>query len=104
MTAEDVQNVLDVEKPYGVIITFGGQTAHNLCRYFSTHGIRILGTSADSVDIAEDRERFEALLEKYSIPRPKAITVMTKEEALAAAESWNIPSCSVLRTSSADRI
>ena len=91
LTPEDVQHVLDVEKPYGVIITFGGQTAINLCSYFDTHGIRILGTSADSVDRAEDRERFEALLEKYSIPRPKAITVMTKEEALAAAEKLKYP-------------
>ena len=91
LTPEDVQHVLDVEKPYGVIITFGGQTAINLCSYFDTHGIRILGTSADSVDRAEDRERFEALLEKYSIPRPKAITVMTKEEALKAAESLEYP-------------
>ena len=91
LTPEDVQHVLDVEKPYGVIITFGGQTAINLCSYFDSHGIRILGTSADSVDRAEDRERFEALLEKYSIPRPKAITVMTKEEALAAAEKLEYP-------------
>ncbi len=91
LTPEDVQHVLDVEKPYGVIITFGGQTAINLCAYFNTHGIRILGTSADSVDRAEDRERFEALLEKYSIPRPKAITVMTKDEALAAAEKLEYP-------------
>jgi len=91
LTPEDVQHVLDIEKPYGVIITFGGQTAINLCSYFDTHGIRILGTSADSVDRAEDRERFEALLEKYSIPRPKAITVMTKEEALAAAERLEYP-------------
>ena len=91
LTPEDVQHVLDIEKPYGVIITFGGQTAINLCAYFNTHGIRILGTSADSVDRAEDRERFEALLEKYSIPRPKAITVMTKEEALAAAERLEYP-------------
>ena len=91
LTPEDVQHVLDIEKPYGVIITFGGQTAINLCAYFDTHGIRILGTSADSVDRAEDRERFEALLEKYSIPRPKAITVMTKEEALAAAEKLEYP-------------
>ncbi len=91
LTPEDVQKVLDVEKPYGVIITFGGQTAINLCAYFNTHGVRILGTSADSVDRAEDRERFEALLEKYSIPRPKAITVMTKEEALAAAERLEYP-------------
>ena len=91
LTPEDVQHVLDVEKPYGVIITFGGQTAINLCSYFDTHGIRILGTSADSVDRAEDRERFEALLDKYSIPRPKALTVMTKEEALAAAEKLEYP-------------
>ena len=91
LTPEDVQHVLDIEKPYGVIITFGGQTAINLCSYFDTHGIRILGTSADSVDRAEDRERFEALLEKYSIPRPKAITVMTKAEALQAAEKLEYP-------------
>ncbi len=91
LTPEDVQHVLDVEKPYGVIITFGGQTAINLCSYFDSHGIRILGTSADSVDRAEDRERFEALLEKYAIPRPKAITVMTKDEALAAAEKLEYP-------------
>ncbi|MBQ8657708.1 MAG: carbamoyl-phosphate synthase large subunit, partial [Clostridia bacterium] len=91
LTPEDVQHVLDIEKPYGVIITFGGQTAINLCAYFNTHGVRILGTSADSVDRAEDRERFEALLEKYSIPRPKALTVMTKEEALKAAENLEYP-------------
>ena len=91
LTPEDVQHVLDVEKPYGVIITFGGQTAINLCSYFDKHGIRILGTSADSVDAAEDRERFEALLDKYSISRPKAITVMTTEEALAAAEKLEYP-------------
>ena len=91
LTPEDVQHVLDIEKPYGVIITFGGQTAINLCAYFASHGIRILGTSADSVDRAEDRERFEELLEKYSIPRPKAITVMTKDEALAAAEKLEYP-------------
>ena len=91
LTPEDVQHVLDIEKPYGVIITFGGQTAIKLCSYFASNGIRILGTSADSVDAAEDRERFEALLEKYSIPRPKALTVMTKEEALQAAEKLEYP-------------
>ncbi|MBP5242606.1 MAG: carbamoyl-phosphate synthase large subunit [Clostridia bacterium] len=91
LTAEDVQHVIDVEKPYGVIITFGGQTAINLCSYFQSHGIRIMGTSADSVDIAEDRERFELLLEKYGIPRAKGITVMTKEEAFKAAETLEYP-------------
>lgn len=91
LTAEDVQHVIDIEKPYGVIITFGGQTAINLCSYFDKHNIRILGTSADSVDIAEDRERFEVLLEKYGISRAKGITVMTKAEALAAAETLEYP-------------
>ena len=91
LNSEDVQHVIDVEKPYGVIVTFGGQTAINLCSYFAKHGIRILGTPADSVDIAEDRERFEELLEKYGIPRPKAITVMTKEEAFAAADKLEYP-------------
>ncbi|MBQ9729988.1 MAG: carbamoyl-phosphate synthase large subunit [Clostridia bacterium] len=91
LTPEDVQHVIDVEKPYGVIITFGGQTAIHLCSYFAKNNIRILGTGADSVDAAEDRERFEALLEKYSIPRPKAITVMNKDEALAAAEKLEYP-------------
>lgn len=91
LTAEDVQHVIDIEKPYGVIITFGGQTAINLCSYFDRHNIRILGTSADSVDVAEDRERFEVLLEKYGISRAKGITVMTKEEALAAAETLEYP-------------
>ncbi|MBQ8319536.1 MAG: carbamoyl-phosphate synthase large subunit [Clostridia bacterium] len=91
LTPEDVQHVLDIEKPYGVIITFGGQTAIKLCSYFATHGVKILGTSADSVDAAEDRERFEALLEKYAIPRPKALTVMTKAEALEAAKKLEYP-------------
>ncbi|MBR2340908.1 MAG: carbamoyl-phosphate synthase large subunit [Clostridia bacterium] len=91
LTPEDVQHVLDIEKPHGVIITFGGQTAIKLCSYFDKNGIRILGTSADSVDAAEDRERFEALLDKYCIPRPKALTVMTKEEALKAAKKLEYP-------------
>jgi len=91
LNKEDVQHVIDVEKPYGVIITFGGQTAINLCSYFVKHGINILGTSADSVDIAEDRERFEELLDKLNIAKPKAVTVMTKEEAFKAAEQLEYP-------------
>ena len=91
LTPEDVQNVIDVEKPYGVVITFGGQTAIKLCAYLAQKGIRILGTSADSVDMAEDRERFDALLEKFGIARPKGLTVMTKEEAIAAAERLGYP-------------
>ena len=81
LTPEDVQNVLNVEKPYGVVITFGGQTAIKLCSYLYKKGVRILGTPADSVDLAEDRERFDALLEQFGIARPKGVTVMSKAEA-----------------------
>ena len=91
LTPEDVQNVIDVEKPYGVVITFGGQTAIKLCGYLDKKGVRILGTSADSVDMAEDRERFDELLENFHIARPKGLTVMTKEEAIRAAETLGYP-------------
>ena len=91
LTPEDVQNVIDVEKPYGVVITFGGQTAIKLCGYLAKKGVRILGTSADSVDMAEDRERFDELLEKFGIARPKGLTVMTKGEAIDAAEKLGYP-------------
>lgn len=91
LTPEDVQNVIDIEKPYGVVITFGGQTAIKLCAYLDKKGIRILGTPADSVDLAEDRERFDALLEQFHIARPKGLTVMTKEEAIHAAEQLGYP-------------
>ena len=91
LTPEDVQNVIDREKPYGVVITFGGQTAIKLCGYLARKGVRILGTSADSVDMAEDRERFDELLEQFDIARPKGLTVMTKEEAIRAAETLGYP-------------
>jgi len=91
LTPEDVQNVLDIEKPYGVVITFGGQTAIKLCGYLYKKGVRILGTPADSVDLAEDRERFDALLEQFGIARPKGLTVMSKAEAVSAAEQLGYP-------------
>ena len=91
LTPEDVQSVIDVEKPYGVVITFGGQTAIKLCAYLAKTGVRILGTSADSVDMAEDRERFDRLLGRFGIARPKGLTVMTKKEAVAAAETLGYP-------------
>ena len=91
LTPEDVQSVIDVEKPYGVVITFGGQTAIKLCGYLDKKGIRILGTPADSVDLAEDRERFDELLEQFHIARPKGLTVMTKQEAVNAAEKLGYP-------------
>ncbi len=91
LTPEDVQSVIDIEKPYGVVITFGGQTAIKLCSYLDKKGVRILGTPADSVDLAEDRERFDELLEQFNIARPKGLTVMTKEEAVKAAETLGYP-------------
>ncbi len=91
LTPEDVQNVIDREKPYGVVITFGGQTAIKLCKYLEAKGVNILGTSADSVDMAEDRERFDALLEKVGINRPKGVTVMHKAEAIQAANALGYP-------------
>ncbi len=91
LTPEDVQSVIDVEKPYGVVITFGGQTAIKLCAYLAKRGVRIMGTPADSVDMAEDRERFDALLERFSIARPQGFTVMTREEAIGAAKQLGYP-------------
>ena len=91
LTPEDVQNVIDIEKPYGVVITFGGQTAIKLCGYLDKKGVRILGTPADSVDLAEDRERFDELLEQFEIARPKGLTVMSKDEAVKAAETLGYP-------------
>lgn len=91
LTPEDVQNVIDIEKPYGVVITFGGQTAIKLCGYLDKKGVKILGTPADSVDLAEDRERFDELLEQFHIARPKGLTVMTKQEAVSAAEQLGYP-------------
>ncbi len=91
LTPEDVQNVIDIEKPYGVVITFGGQTAIKLCGYLDKKGVRILGTPADSVDLAEDRERFDELLEQFEIARPKGLTVMSKQEAVKAAETLGYP-------------
>lgn len=91
LTPEDVQNVIDVEKPYGVVVTFGGQTAIKLCGYLDKKGVKILGTPADSIDLAEDRERFDELLEQFHIARPKGLTVMTKEDAVRAAETLGYP-------------
>ena len=91
LTEEDVMNVIEVEKPMGVVVAFGGQTAIKLTKFLHERGIRILGTSAEGIDMAEDRERFDQLLESHGIRRPKGHTVMTEEEALAAAEDLGYP-------------
>lgn len=88
---EDVKNIIDIEKPEGVIVQFGGQTAIKLTKKLSDEGIKILGTPPDSIDIAEDRERFDNLLERFSIPRPKGYTVFSLEQALKAANSLKYP-------------
>lgn len=91
LTAEDVWSIIETEKPYGVVVAFGGQTAIKLTAFLSKMGVRILGTPADSIDAAEDRERFDALLESLDILRPEGGTVMTETEALAAAARIGYP-------------
>ena len=91
LTPEDVMNVIALEKPIGVVVAFGGQTAIKLTQFLASQGIRILGTSAESIDIAEDRERFDALLEQFGIRRPRGMGVRTMDEAVAAAEELGYP-------------
>ena len=88
---EDVWNIIQVEKPVGVVVAFGGQTAIKLTQFLDGKGIPILGTSADSIDVAEDRARFDALLETFGIRRPRGHGVNTLEEALQAAEELGYP-------------
>ncbi len=91
LTPEDVDSILEVEKPWGCVVQFGGQTAIKLTKHLQEKGVNILGTSADSIDAAEDRERFDELLEKCGIPRPAGHTVFTTEEAVKAAEDLEYP-------------
>ncbi len=88
---EDVMNIIKVEKPVGVVVAFGGQTAIKLTEFLNDNGITILGTSAEGIDLAEDRERFDKLLEKFSINRPKGFGINTADEALQAAETLGYP-------------
>jgi len=88
---EDVMNVIKVEKPVGVVVAFGGQTAIKLTSFLDSQGINILGTSAESIDVAEDREKFDALLEEFSISRPSGTSVLTLEDALSAANGLGYP-------------
>ena len=91
LTDEDVMNIIKVEKPVGVVVAFGGQTAIKLTKFLDESGIPILGTSAEGIDLAEDRERFDELLEKFSIKRPKGFGVNTLEEAQNAAKTLGFP-------------
>ena len=91
VTEEDVLNVVRKEKPMGVVVAFGGQTAIKLAEFLDRNGVRILGTSAEGIDTAEDREKFDAFLENIGITRPKAVAVNTAEEALIAAKILGYP-------------
>lgn len=91
LTNEDVMNIINIEKPYGVVVAFGGQTAIKLTKHLSENNVNILGTPPDSIDAAEDRERFDELLEQLEIKRPQGFTVMTCEEALEVANKINYP-------------
>lgn len=91
LTPEEVLNVLELERPEGVIVQFGGQTAIKLAKTVADGGFKILGTTVESINDAEDREEFDKLLERLKISRPKGKTVYTKEEALDAAHELGYP-------------
>ena len=86
LTPEDVESIVNMEQPDGAVVQFGGQTAIKLTEALMKMGVPILGTSAENVDAAEDRELFDEILEKCSIPRPTGHTVFTAEEAKKAAQ------------------
>jgi carbamoyl-phosphate synthase large subunit len=91
LTEEDVLSIIDKEKPYGVILQFGGQTAIKLAKFLKEKEIYILGTTSEQIDAAEDREKFDALLEKINIKRPKGKAVWKVESALTEAEVLGYP-------------
>uniref|UniRef100_UPI0026005364 carbamoyl-phosphate synthase large subunit n=1 Tax=uncultured Intestinimonas sp. TaxID=1689265 RepID=UPI0026005364 len=91
LTPEDVQNVVELEQPWGAVVQFGGQTAIKLAKALTDMGVPILGTSSDGVDAAEDRERFDAILQQCGIPRAAGRTVFTTQEALDAAHEIGYP-------------
>ncbi|MFZ5500665.1 MAG: carbamoyl-phosphate synthase large subunit, partial [Candidatus Micrarchaeota archaeon] len=91
LTFEDVMNIIDNEKPEGVIVQLGGQTSINLAEKLHKAGCRVLGTSVDGIDIAEDRDRFRALMKKLGIPQPENDIARSEEEALEAASRIGYP-------------
>jgi carbamoyl-phosphate synthase large subunit len=91
LTFEDVMNIVDLEQPEGVIVQFGGQTAINLAGPLSRAGVAILGTSSDSIDLAEDRDKFEHLLTRLNIPKPAGKAVTNADDAVKVAESIGYP-------------
>ena len=91
LTVEDVLSVIDIEKPWGVIVQYGGQTPLKLASELEKCGVNIIGTSPDSIDLAEDRERFKVLIESLSLKQPSNKTVTTVQEAKESAEGIGYP-------------
>jgi carbamoyl-phosphate synthase large subunit len=91
LTLRDVLNIVNIERPVGVIVAFGGGTAIKLTKGLHDAGVKILGTSAEAIDICEDRSRFDDLLERLDFKRPAGTSIQTCEEALAAAEALGYP-------------
>ncbi len=91
LSPEDVLDILKIEQPLGVVVAFGGQTAIKLTKTLAENNIPILGSSADTIDMAEDRERFDELLERSGIKRPKGDTVMSEDAALEVANRLGYP-------------
>jgi len=91
LTPEDVDGIIHTEQPWGAVVQFGGQTAIKLTKHLKKTGVRILGTPADSIDAAEDRERFDKLLEHCDIPRPNGLMAFTTEEAVKKAAKLGFP-------------
>lgn len=91
ITEEDVMNIIELEQPKGVVVQFGGQTAINLADKLEAHGVKILGTSLEDLDRAENRNKFEAALQEMGIPQPLGKTCFTKEDALVIANEIGFP-------------
>jgi carbamoyl-phosphate synthase large subunit len=91
LTLEDVLNIIDREQPYGVIVQFGGQTAINLAKPLHENGVRILGSSVESIDLAEDRDLFERVLSELGIPKPPGRAVTSAEAAITVANEIGYP-------------
>ncbi len=91
MNIENIMNIVESEKPYGVMVQFGGQTAINLAEKLDKKGVKLIGTSLEAINLAEDRKQFERLLHELNIPQPKGRAVRRVEEAIDAAEELGFP-------------